>query len=77
LQEYFIEINIGLPAIECKDVDKIMDKDVLEVDLLEGNIKNLTRNETYEIRPIPSALLEILVSGGLVNYVKKHGKLPW
>ena len=70
-------INIGLPAIECKDVDKIMDKDVLEVDLLEGNIKNLTRNEMYEIRPIPSALLEILVSGGLVNYVRKHGKLPW
>ncbi len=70
-------INIGLPAIECKDVDKIMNGDMLEVNLLEGNIKNLTRNEMYEIRPIPSALLEILVSGGLVNYVRKHGKLPW
>lgn len=70
-------INIGLPAIECRDVDKIMDKDMLEIDLVKGSIKNLARNEAYEIKPIPSALLEVLISGGLVNYVRKHGRLPW
>ncbi|MEM1543881.1 MAG: 3-isopropylmalate dehydratase small subunit [Candidatus Bathyarchaeia archaeon] len=70
-------INIGLPAIECKDTSRILDGDILEVNLLEGYVKNLTRNEIYSIKPIPPALLEILASGGLVNYVKKYGRLPW
>ncbi|MEM2092109.1 MAG: 3-isopropylmalate dehydratase small subunit [Candidatus Bathyarchaeia archaeon] len=70
-------INIGLPAIECRDTSRILDGDILEVNLLEGYVKNLTRNEIYSIKPIPPALLEILASGGLVNYVKKYGRLPW
>ena len=70
-------INIGLPAIECKDADKIMNGNLLEINLSEGRIENLTKNEGYEFRPIPSALLDLLVSGGLVNYVKKHSNLPW
>ena len=70
-------INIGLPVIECKETNKIANGDLLEVSLSEGHIKNLTKNEVYEFKPIPQALLEILVSGGLVSYVKKHGRLPW
>ncbi|MEM2938939.1 MAG: 3-isopropylmalate dehydratase small subunit [Candidatus Bathyarchaeia archaeon] len=70
-------INIGLPAVECKDTNKISDGDMLEVDLSEGRIKNIVKNEIYEIKPIPPALLEILVNGGLVGYVKKYGRLPW
>lgn len=70
-------INIGLPAVECKEASRIIDGDVLEVNLMEGYIKNLTRSEIYSIKPIPPALLEILAEGGLVNYVRKHGKLPW
>lgn len=70
-------INIGLPAVECKEVARISDGEILEVNPLEGYIKNLTKKETYSIKPIPPALLEILANGGLVNYVKKHGRLPW
>jgi len=70
-------INIGLPALECREAHRIVDGDILEVNLAEGYIKNLSKNETYEIKPIPKALLDILVSGGLVNYVKKYGRLPW
>jgi 3-isopropylmalate/(R)-2-methylmalate dehydratase small subunit len=70
-------INIGLPAVECKEASRIIDGDMLEVNLMEGYIKNLTRSEIYSIKPIPPALLEILAEGGLVNYVRKHGKLPW
>lgn len=70
-------INIGLPVVECKEVSRIMDGDMLEVNLMEGYIKNLTRSEIYSIKPIPPALLEILAEGGLVNYVRKHGRLPW
>ncbi|MEM1606950.1 MAG: 3-isopropylmalate dehydratase small subunit [Candidatus Bathyarchaeia archaeon] len=70
-------INIGLPALECKEAYKIADGDILCVNLAEGYVKNLTRNETYWVKPIPPALLEILINGGLVNYVKKYGRLPW
>ena len=70
-------INIGLPAIECKETDRIADGDILEIDLQEGRIKNIAKNEIYEIKPIPPALLEILFNGGLVGYVKKYGRLPW
>jgi len=70
-------INIGLPALECKEVHKISDGDTLEIDLASGTIKNTIKNEVYKVKPIPPALLEILTEGGLVSYVKKHGKLPW
>ncbi len=70
-------MNIGLPPVECKDVDAIREGDLLEVNLREGYVKNLTRNETYPIKTIPHELWEVLSNGGLVNYVKKHGKLPW
>lgn len=70
-------VNIGLPAVECEDVNRISDEDILEVDLSEGRIKNIVKNEIYEIRPMPPALLEILVNGGLVGYVKRYGRLPW
>lgn len=74
---YRNSMNIGLPALECKDVNRVSDGDILEIDLAEGCVKNLTKGEVYRVKPIPPALLEILVNGGLVNYVKKYGRLPW
>lgn len=70
-------INIGLPVVECKEAHNIIEGDILEINLTEGYVKNLTRNEVYNIKPMPSALLEILINDGLVNYVKRYGKLPW
>jgi len=70
-------INIGLPALECRDVHRISDGDILEVNLASGIIRNMTKNEDYRVKPIPPALLEILTEGGLVSYVKRHGRLPW
>jgi len=70
-------INVGLPAVECRDVDEILDGDILEVDLTEGKIRNLTRGKVHAVKAMPPVLWKILSNGGLVNYVKKHGKLPW
>jgi len=64
-------INIGLPFLELKDVDKIQDGDVLEIDLSSGIIKNLSQNQTYKTQPFPKFLQEIIKQGGLMNYVKK------
>jgi 3-isopropylmalate/(R)-2-methylmalate dehydratase small subunit len=70
-------INIGLPAVECKNVDDIDNGDLLAVNLTDGFVKNLTKSKTYPIKSMPPELWEILSEGGLVEYVKKHGRLPW
>jgi len=70
-------INIGLPAAECKNVDQIREGDLLEVDLKAGLVRNVTKGERYWITPIHPDLLKILAHGGLINYVKKYGRLPW
>ena len=74
---YRNSINVGLPVVECEDVDRISDQDLLEADLEEGVIKNLTKGDEYQIKPLPPELWQILSSGGLVEYVNKHGRLPW
>ena len=70
-------INIGLPAVECADTDEIDTGDLLEVDLAQGTVKNISKRKVYMIKPLPPELWKILSEGGLVNYVKKHGRLPW
>jgi 3-isopropylmalate/(R)-2-methylmalate dehydratase small subunit len=74
---YRNSINVGLPVVECKDVDNISNQDLLRVDLEAGVIRNLTREDTYQIKSFPTELWQILSEGGLVRYVKKHGRLPW
>ncbi len=74
---YRNSINIGLPVVECREAEEIDDGDILEVDMERGVIKNLTKNTEYKVKPLPMELQEILRSGGLVNYVRKHGRLPW
>ena len=69
-------INIGLPFLELSQVDKsrINDGDLLEIDLANGIIKNLSKNsQVYKIQPFPEFLQEIIRRGGLMNYVKNKG----
>jgi len=70
-------VNIGLPVVECEDAEEIQQGDLLEVDLQRGYVKNVAQSRVYKVRPLPPELWEILSEGGLVNYVKKHRKLPW
>jgi 3-isopropylmalate/(R)-2-methylmalate dehydratase small subunit len=70
-------LNIGLPAVECGQADRIQEGDLLEVDLAKGIVKNVSKGESYAVKPLPLHLREILSEGGLVSYVKKYGKLPW
>ncbi|MCS7120092.1 MAG: 3-isopropylmalate dehydratase small subunit [Nitrososphaerota archaeon] len=70
-------INIGLPAVEFRQVNEINEGDLLEIDLVRGSLRNVSSNKLYSIKPIPSELWQILSEGGLVSYVKKYGRLPW
>ena len=68
-------INNGLPVI-IADTDKIDDGDELEVDLEKGTIKDLSKNIEIKIKPLPKTMIEILKAGGIVEYIKKYGRLP-
>ncbi|MGE5782556.1 MAG: 3-isopropylmalate dehydratase small subunit [Nitrososphaerales archaeon] len=49
-------------------VMKISDQDILEIDLKENKITNLTKNETYSIKPFPELISKIINAGGLLNF---------
>lgn len=64
-------INLGLPVLECSEVDRVAQGDVLEVRFEEGVIVNQTRGETYTFRPFPANVMQILAAGGLVKYLEQ------
>ena len=64
-------INIGLPIIESPEaVRAIGQGDELDVDLENGVITNLTKNETYHFEKFPEFIQHIVEAGNLLNYVK-------
>jgi 3-isopropylmalate/(R)-2-methylmalate dehydratase small subunit len=66
-------INIGLPILECDEaVDGTDAGDELEVDLESGGIRNLTKATTYQAKPYPPFMLELMRAGGLVQYTKER-----
>ncbi|MFA5527006.1 MAG: 3-isopropylmalate dehydratase small subunit [Peptostreptococcales bacterium] len=67
--------NTGLPILECTEAaEKISAGDELEVNFETGEIKNLTKNETYYAEPFPDFIQKIIAADGLVNYVKDSVK---
>lgn len=63
--------NMGLLALECNEVDKINEGDILQITLSKGEILNTTRNECYKFNAIPPFMLELLNAGGLMKYAQK------
>jgi len=47
---------------------------LVEVDLATGTITNLSSGQTFRSKPYPGFMMEIISSGGLVEYTRK--KLP-
>jgi 3-isopropylmalate/(R)-2-methylmalate dehydratase small subunit len=64
-------INIGVTLLECPEADRIGEGDILEVDEAKGVIRNKTKKETYKIKPLPEFLVEIVRSGGLIEYARR------
>ncbi len=69
---YRNSINIGLPLFETDAASLIQQDDILEVNPTTGEIKNLTREETYQAQPLPPFAQEIMAAGGLMRYVAKQ-----
>jgi 3-isopropylmalate/(R)-2-methylmalate dehydratase small subunit len=64
-------INIGIPAIECPDADKISEDDELEIDLESGVIENISKSERYNCGRIPEHIFALIEAGGLIGYLRK------
>ncbi len=64
-------INIGLPILEHPTFsDEVSKDDVIEVNLSEGILKNLTTGKTYQCSAFPKEIQNLIQQGGLINYTK-------
>jgi 3-isopropylmalate/(R)-2-methylmalate dehydratase small subunit len=68
-------INLGIPAIECPNADRISEDDELEIDLEEGVIKNISKGECYSCGKIPRHIFVLIEGGGLIGYLRKQREL--
>lgn len=65
-------VNLGLPALECKDVNhQVQTGDAVEIDLEKGLLK-INDSVTIKFLPVPPFMKSILDSGGLRNYIKEN-----
>jgi 3-isopropylmalate dehydratase small subunit len=63
--------NMGLPILECEDVDKFRTGDTLTVDFDTGQILHGPSRRTYSTRPIPPFMQELVRAGGLMKYIEQ------
>jgi 3-isopropylmalate/(R)-2-methylmalate dehydratase small subunit len=54
--------------IDEEVLNKIDNKDKIEISLENNQIVNLTKNETYKIKPFSKIISGIIEAGGLFNY---------
>jgi 3-isopropylmalate/(R)-2-methylmalate dehydratase small subunit len=54
--------------IEKDAYENISDKDQLEIDIQKGEVKNITKNKTYKMKPFPDLIRKIIDAGGILNY---------
>jgi 3-isopropylmalate dehydratase small subunit len=66
---YRNSFNMGLLILESPEVyESIREGDVLEVDIDEGKIREVSSNIIYRIEPIPSFMQRLIREGGLMGY---------
>jgi 3-isopropylmalate/(R)-2-methylmalate dehydratase small subunit len=54
--------------VTADTVKKISNGDQLEITLSTNKIRNRTKNEEYEMRPLQDLIAKIVEAGGLLNY---------
>ncbi|HJT89202.1 MAG TPA: 3-isopropylmalate dehydratase [Bryobacteraceae bacterium] len=65
-------INLGLPAIVAPEAaPSCAPLDELEVDLQQGEIRNLTRSLRIPAAPLDPLAVDLLAAGGLIAYLKR------
>ena len=61
-----------LLPIEIDDItyQRISNSDQLEINIEKNEIKNITKNETYSMKPFSEIIAKIISAGGLFKYKK-------
>lgn len=66
-------INLGIPAVICPGLRQHVSKgDLLNVDLENGKVINLTTGQEFLTEPFSEYTLSILENGGIKDLVKKQ-----
>lgn len=67
-------LNIGLPLLASEAaVEGINDGDTVSADTETGVIINETTGQTYQAKPYPEFMRELIKAGGLINYIRERG----
>ena len=65
-------INLGVPALECKEaVNLFKTGDECEIDLERGTVKNLTAGTSARFEPVGDYMMNILQHGGIKPMIKE------
>ena len=65
-------INLGLPAVVAPEATAgCAAGDELEIDLVAGEIRNLTQDRVFPAAPLDPRAAELLAAGGLIPYLKR------
>lgn len=65
-------LNIGLPILESETAaQEVKAGDLLQVDLADGTITNLTSGRVFQTTPFPAFMRELITVGGLIPYLRE------
>lgn len=68
-------LNLGIPLFTAPEiVTHLRDGDEVTLDLVMGSLRRET--EEYQLPVLPAFAREILAAGGIVAYVREHGRFP-
>jgi len=68
-------INLGIPLfIAPQFIDALSDGDEATLSLSQNELTVM--GKTYHLPPLPDFAQQIVAAGGVVPYVKQHGKFP-
>jgi len=56
--------------VDNETYQKISNSDQLEISIEKNEIKNITKNETYAMKPFSEIIAKIISAGGLFKYKK-------
>ena len=64
-------INFGIPLLLFPQADEIEAGQLLEVNPVDGIIRNATTGSTYKVEGIPEHLMHMINAGGLMPWLKQ------
>lgn len=68
-------LNLGIPLFEAPEIVRsVQDGEEVTLDLTGSRL--LAGDRAYRLPELPGFAREILDAGGIVNYVKQHGRFP-